>query len=157
MTLKFFSTTIKLVITSVVVVLYIHYFFPQSWGYFTIEPRQPIINVYAVRGGTVSTTSFIATNMSYGMGVSRKGKILFNELRRLLNANKNMAWKPLNKASISSITQRENYNIITTGNKSNLFYGKFLIIKSDRPSGTILKNHRKFIPKEQYILAEIKR
>ena len=154
--LKFFSALIKIFITVAVVILYIHYFLPQSWGFFTVEPRQPLITVYAVHNTIVDKKSFLANNMSYGMGVSRKGKILFDQLFRLLNTNKNLVWKTFNEDSLFYITQNEPYTVVSTGNKNSAYRGKFLFTKTDRPSDTVLRNRQKFVQAKQYILADIR-
>ena len=81
---KFLSAVTKLSITACTVILYLHYFIPQSWGFFTIEPIQPLLNAYTVHNGVINNKSLIANNMSYGMGISRKGIILFNGLVKLI-------------------------------------------------------------------------
>ena len=152
---KFLSAVTKLSITACTVILYLHYFIPQSWGFFTIEPIQPLLNAYTVHKGVINNKSLIANNMSYGMGISRKGIILFNGLVKLIESNKNLVWKPLNEDSIYYITQHKIFIKITANNNISFYKGKFLFTKTGRPSYTVLKTKEKFVPFKQYILADI--
>jgi len=157
MVLKSVFIIIKLLLTVIVVVLYIHYFFPQSWGYFTKEPLQPLITVYKIDNSIADKEPFLLNNMSYGMGVSRRGKILFNQLMKLLNANKNFKWLPLREDSLSYITQHGTYTLaLLNSNNNNICPGKFVIIKTERPTSTVLINRKKFVPAKQYTLADIR-
>ena len=154
--MKLLPILIKLLITALVVILYIHYFFPQSWGYFTIEPRQDMIEVYKIQNGTVGKRPFLLNNMSYGMGISRKGKISFDQLIRLLNANTNLEWRPLRRDSLQHSIKNGPYNLITAENKYGVYRGKFLFIKTDRPAREVLKDNRKFVPTKQFLLVDVK-
>jgi hypothetical protein len=107
MILKSVFTIIKLLLTVMVVILYIHYFFPQSWGFYTIEPKQPLYDIYVIHDGMADKKSLIKNNISYGMGISIKGKILFNELYGIVN--KNLPWKQLIEDSLNYITTHETY------------------------------------------------
>lgn len=93
--------------------------------------------------------------MSYGMGVSWKGKILFTDLYDIAK-NKNLPWRPLIEDSLDYITQDENYILISTGSKYAAFKGKFLITKTSRPSYEMIKEGGRFHPLTQYILADIR-
>ena len=66
---------IKLPVIVVVVILYIHYFLPQNWGYFAMKPAKTFFNVYRVHDGIVQKKPLIPNNMSFGMGVSRNGRV----------------------------------------------------------------------------------
>jgi len=157
MVLKSVFIITKLLLTVIVVILYIHYFFPQTWGYFTKEPLQPLITVYKIDSSVTGKEPFLMNNMSYGMGVSRKGKILFNQLMKLLNTDKNFKWLPFNDDSLSYITQHGNYTLaLIDNNDNNIIPGKFVVIKTDRPTSAILKNQEKFVPRKQYTLADIR-
>lgn len=108
-----------------------------------------------VHNGIADKEPFLKNNMSYGMGISLKGKILYNELYRITN-NKNLPWKLLIEDSLNYITQHENYILISTGSEYATFRGNFLITKTERPSYLILKNGEGFHPSKQYILAGIR-
>jgi len=136
------------------VVLYIHYFIPQSWGFYTIEANVPLYNIYKVHNGIADKTTLIKNNMSFGMGMSRKGKILFDELYKIIN--KDLPWKSLNEDSISYITHNNKYTLIPNPSKDGTLNGNFLITKTDRPSYLNLKNDEKFHPAKQYILVDIR-
>ena len=106
--LKFFSAIIKLFITTGVIILYIYYFFLQSWGFYTTESKQPLYNLYMVHNGIADKEPFPKNNLSYGMGISLNGRILYNELYSIID-NKNIPWKPLIEDSLNYITKDGNY------------------------------------------------
>jgi hypothetical protein len=151
-----FTVLIKLFITVCSVIFYIHYFFPQSWGFFTIEPAQPLLNAYPVHNGEISKVPLIANNMSYGMGVSRKGIVLFNGLVKLIGANKNLSWRSLNEDSIQYIAHHDAYIEVTTDKSISFYRGNYLLIKTERPSAFVLKNNLKFLPAKEYLLVDVK-
>src|SRR5258706_14218158 len=100
MFLKSILTGIKLSVVMVVVILYIHYFFPQSWGFYTIESKQPLYNIYMVHSGIADKEPFLKNNLSYGMGISLKGRMLYNEIYNIVD-NNNLPWKPLIEDSLN--------------------------------------------------------
>jgi hypothetical protein len=154
--LKLSFSAIKILITALTVIVYIHYFHRQSWGYFTIDPKEPLINIYAVNEGALSNVPVIKNNMSYGMGISRKGIFLYNELANIISANNNLVWKKLNEDSLSYI--------VTTGKDVGLISyddlgigkGRFLITKTERAPFQTIKAKKKFIPAEYYTLTDIR-
>lgn len=154
MSIRLINAILKLPVIAMVVVLYIHYFFPQSWGFYTIKSNLPLYNIYVVRNGIVDKTPLIRNNFSYGMGISRKGKILYSELYDI--ANKNLPWKHLNKDSLRFYTLYDKYTPIAAGREPPNFKGQFLITKTSRPSFLDLKNGEQFHPSVQYILANIR-
>jgi hypothetical protein len=153
--LKVSSSIIKLFITVGVIILYIHYFFPQSWGFYTLEPKQPLYNIYIVHNGILNEKQLIRNNLSYGMGISMKGRILFSELYMIID-NKNLLWRPLIEDSLNYIIKHGNYISISTGNEYSAFKGNFLITKTVRPSYSDLKNGKKFYSSKYYILTNIR-
>jgi hypothetical protein len=155
LSLKFFSSLVKLFITAAVIVLYLHYFIPQSWGFYTIDSNIQLYSIYEVHNGIADKVPLIKNNMSYGMGMSRKGKVLFDELYIIIS-NRDLPWKRLNKDSLGYITQHENHISLYNFNKESALRGIYLITKTDRPSYEILKNGQQFIPSEQYILTDIR-
>jgi hypothetical protein len=155
LSLKFFSVIIKLFITTVVIVLYLHYFIPQSWGFYTIESNIPLYNIYKVHNGIADKVPLIKNNMSYGMGMSREGKILFDELYGIVN-NKNLTWKVLIEDSLNSLTLHNKFTRLSSLGKDVTFKGFFLVTKAYRPSYNILRSGEKFRPSQQYIMVEIR-
>lgn len=151
--LKFFSAIIKLFITSVVVILYIHYFLPQNWPFYTAEPNIPLYNIYRVQNGIADKSPLIKNNMSYGMGISRKGKILLTELYSIIE-NNDLPWKLLNQDSL--IIQHNNYIVLERAGENATFRGNFLITKTNRPSYLNLVSGELFLPAKRYILADIR-
>src|SRR5258706_10192000 len=112
MFLKSVFTIIKLSLVVMVVVLYIHYFFRQSWGFYTIESKQPLYNIYMVHNGIADKERFLKNNLSYGMGISLKGRMIYKELYNIID-NKNVSWKPLIEDSLNYITQYGNYILLS--------------------------------------------
>ncbi len=74
------SIATKISVILVVASLYIHYFLPQNWGYFVKKPAQSFFNVYRVHNGAIQNSALIDNNMSYGIGISRKGRVYYKEL-----------------------------------------------------------------------------
>ena len=155
MVLKSVFTAIKLFVIALVAILYIHYFIPQSWGFYTIEPRQPLYNIYIIRNGIADKTALIKNNISYGMGISLKGKMLYTELYSIIG-NKGLVWKPLIDDSLDYITQHGNYTLISSAIGLTAFKGKFLVTKTNRPSYLMLKKGEWFNSLRQYVLADIR-
>src|SRR5688572_30188575 len=112
-----------------VVILYIHYFLPQSWGYFVVKPVQTFFNVYGVHHGIVQTTPLIPNNMSFGMGISRKGRVYYKELIKILNDNKHIPWKSLPEGEFSLLSLAD-YDTLYIDNAKRFFTGKMLITSS---------------------------
>lgn len=154
MALKPVVIIIKLSLTAMVVILYIHYFIPQSWGFFTLESKQPLYNIYTVHNGVADKKPFLKNNFGYGMGISMKGKIIYSELYNIIN--KNLVWKPLIEDSINYITQHGNYIILSTVSEYAALRGNFLITKADRPSYIMIKSGRKLHLQKQYVLVDIR-
>lgn len=152
---KTIFTITRLLAVAMVVVLYIHYFFPQSWGFYTIESNIPLYNIYPVHNGIADKSPLIKNNMSYGMGISMKGKILYNELYSIIN-NKNLPWKILKADSLNNIARDGGYIVISTGTENNIFSGKFLITKTGRPTYLTLTHSENIHALKQYILADIR-
>ncbi len=142
-------------VIAVIVVLYIHYFYPQSWGFFTIKPKQPIIDAYIIHDGVADTERFFSNNMNYGMGICRKGIVLYTALRRLIDKNKNLEWKTLKEDSITYISQHGTYTSILC-DADSIYKGRFLFIKTERPSDTTIINHEKVVAVKKYILADVR-
>ena len=93
--------------------------------------------------------------MSYGMGVSLKGKILYSELYKIIK-NNTLPWKPLIEDSLNYITRYENYILISTDSEYGSFKGNYIITKTERPSYLMLKNGKQLHPVTQYVLADIR-
>jgi len=155
MFLKSIFTIVKLSVVVMVVILYIHYFFPQSWGFYTIEAKQPLYNIYMVHNGIADKEPFLKNNFSYGMGISLKGRMLYNKLYGIID-NKNLTWKTLIEDSLNYITQHGNYISLSGSSEYAALRGNFLITKTDRPSYLMLKSGGQFHASKQYILADIR-
>jgi len=154
--LKVFFTAVKILVTVLIVIAYFHYFRHQSWGYFTIDPKGPLINIYAVNEGILSNGPVIKNNMSYGMGISRKGIFLYNELANIILTNKNLVWKKLNEDSLSFIvTAAKDVGLI---NHDDLKVGKgrFLITTTERVPFQTINAKKKFIPAAFYTITDIR-
>jgi len=113
-----------------------------------------MINIYRVENGIANNKPLIQNNMSYGIGISRKGRVLFKELAKLINDNKNLSWKPLDEDSLSNVIKYGNF-IFISGN-SHFYKGKFLITKAEQLSDSSIKSGAGFNPARQYILGEIR-
>ena len=146
--------TAKLLLLAPVMILYIHYFLPQNWGFFIKKPNAGMINVYKVDNGNISGP-FIQNNMSYGMGVSRKGRVLYKELSILINDHKNLVWQFLDKDSLSQLIRNGSY-ILIPRNTNKFYKGKYLITRAEQLSDSAIKSGTAFIPTPQYALAEIR-
>lgn len=152
---KYMFTASRLLITMVVIYLYIHYFFPQSWGFYTVYPNVPLYDIYSIQNGKLNRTPLLGNNLSYGMGISRKGKLLYSEIYYII-IKKGLIWKPLIEDSINNIVARGNYISISTTNKSIIPKGKFLITQINRPTYLNLKKGELFQPLKQYILIDVR-
>ena len=155
MVLRSIFTFIKLLMVTMVVILYIHYFIPQSWGFYTVEPKQSLFNIYTVHNKIVDKKSLIKNNLSYGMGVSRKGVSLYHQLQKIIS-NNNITWKLLNNDSLNYIIQQGKFATLAKATKGDAFEGFFLITKTSRPSYSDLKSGKRFQPLTQYVLADIR-
>ena len=156
MTSKFIFAITKATIITSVVILYIHYYNHQSWGFFTIEPKQPIVEAYKIQNGIADKERVFSNNTNYGLGMCRKGIVLYTALRKLTDKNKDLEWKPLDEDSITSITKHGKYVNISTKALEGIYKGKFLITKTERPSDSTIINHQKFVALKKYILADVR-
>ena len=75
----------KILLILPVIILYIHYFFPQRWGFFILKPRSAGINIYPIHDGKAIKDKGIRNNVSYGLGISRQGRFYYKELSRLID------------------------------------------------------------------------
>lgn len=144
----------KLVLSSAVLVLYLHYFLPQNWGYFVTKPSPVFYNVYRVDKGIAQSTSLINNNMSFGMGISRRGRLLYKTLIETIANNKSVVWKPLPKAP-NSFLLPDSFDTIYVDKEKNYFTGPLLIISSVWPSDSTIRSKKPIRMAQQYILAFI--
>lgn len=156
MLLRLVFTISRFVVIAVIVVLYIHYFYPQSWGFFTIKPNQPVIDAYVIHDGVADKEKFFSNNMNYGMGICRKGIVLYTALRKLIDKNKKgLEWITLNEDSIAYITQHGIYTSLNS-DAGGIYKGRFLFIKTERPFESAIINREKFPAVKKYILADVR-
>ncbi len=90
------------------------------------------------------------------MGISRKGRVYYKELIKLLNNNKHIVWKPLHEGSLSFIVQNMNYDTVYIDNAKSFLTGKLLITHIERPSDSMILNDKLLPEGKQYILAVTK-
>ena len=108
-----------------------------------------------VHNGIADKERFLKNNLSYGMGISLKGRMIYKELYNIID-NKNVSWKPLIEDSLNYITQYGNYILLSRSSEYYALRGNFLITKTDRPSYLMLKSGEQFHPSKQYILVDIR-
>ena len=145
------SAIIKVPVIAVVVIIFIHYLLSQNWGYFTVKPAQTFYTIYRIHNEVIENSPLIYNNMSYGMGISRKGRVYYKELIKLLNNNKHIPWKPLHEGSFSFLSDDANYDTIYIDNEKSFFTGKFLLTSSERLSDTMILKHKLMPVAKQYI------
>lgn len=144
----------KLLLLLPVIILYLHYFFPQRWGFFILKPRSAGLNIYQVLDGKIVSTSILHNNVSYGLGISRKGRFLYKELSRLIDENKNLSWKPLHDSPLTFVAD-STYTIISY-RTYGFEPGKYLITKTQAIADSSILKSKEIIPVMQYSLAEIR-
>ena len=154
--LKFSLLIIKIFITGLTIILYFHYFHRQSWGYFTIEPRQPLINIYPINEGVLSNEPAIKNYMSYGMGISRRGIILYNQWAKIITTDKNLVWKKLNADSLASIIKNEKDISLINFDDLGIGKGRFMLTKAETVPFETIKKNKEFIPSQFYTITEIR-
>lgn len=145
---------VRIVSIATVIVAFFHYFIPQSWGFYTIQANHPIYNIYTINNGVVEKDPVLKNNFTYGMGISKKGKILYGELYSIIN--KKIEWKFLNEDSLNFLIHYGEYGNIPADHEYPDFKGDFLIIKTARPHYLDLKNKEHLHSSRQYVLAHIR-
>lgn len=155
MLLRSIFSGVRICLVATVIALYIHYFIPQSWGFFTIEPRQALMDAYRIHDdGIVDKQRVFSSNVNYGMGISRKGIVLFTALFTLID-KKNLQWRILNEDSLAYLAKHGTY-VRMNGDAQGIYKGKFLITKIDRPPDSVIVKGDKFPAVKQYILADVR-
>lgn len=144
----------KLVLSSAVLVLYLHYFLPQNWGYFVTKPSSVFYNVYRIDKGIAQSTPLINNNMNFGMGISRRGRLLYKTLIETIASSKNVVWKPLPKPQ-NSFLLPDSFDTIYIDKEKNFFTGPVLITSSVWPSDSTIQSKKPIQVVQQYILAFI--
>lgn len=148
---KSFLFWVKLALLALVLIFYFHYFFPQNWGFFTVKPIQPMLKIYEVHDGIIQP---MHNNMSYGLGISRKGRITYHQLSTLSKRNINLTWRTFTPDSLSG-NAFHNFSLINGGKKLSI-KGKFIIIKEEQLFNPSLNfKTLQSLPRE-YTLAEIR-
>jgi len=150
---SFFLFT-KLALIVPVIILYIHFFFPQNWGFFTVKPSQPVLKIYEVSDRYIH---LMHNNLSFGMGTSRKGRMIYHQLTTLSKRNINLTWRPFITDSIFQGNTNENFSQVNGGKKLSI-KGKFILIKEDQvlePSLPLNPTTLPVIPQE-YSMVEIR-
>ena len=61
----------------------IQFFFPQGWGFFTRNPREPHYKLYKVEEGVPVLINYSITSSQNRFGLSRKGSRIGMELERI--------------------------------------------------------------------------
>ncbi len=101
----------------------IQFFFPQGWGFFTRNPREPNYKLYRIEEGKLQLVTFKITSPKNYYGLSRKGSRLGIEMHRIKdNLPQPTSWE-------SSKVQLENMQLDTisypcTNTISGLMYVK---------------------------------
>ena len=144
----------KILLILPVIILYIHYFFPQRWGFFILKPRSAGLNIYPIHAGKAENNSIVHNNMSYGIGISRKGRYLYKELSRLIDENKSLSWQPFPDSQTIPVNG-STYTQIPL-NRYGFEPGKYLLTKTQTVPDSFLINNKKIISARQYSLAEIR-
>lgn len=154
--LKIFISTLKIFITAFTLFLYFHYFYHQTWGYFTTNPVQPLINIYAIEQDTISDKPLLKNNMSYGMGISRKGLILYDQLSKLVSNKQRLVWQKLDKDSLACIPKSGKNIAVISSDELGIGQGRFLLTKTERVTFQTASEKKNFTPVEYYVLTEIR-
>jgi hypothetical protein len=141
----------KLALLAPVIIFYFHYFFPQNWGFFTVKPSQPMLRIYEVSGGIIHP---MYNNMSYGMGISRKGRITYHQLSTLSKRNINLTWRTFSTDSILHTNSLHNFDLIPVGKKLSI-KGKYIIVKEQLSKSSLNSKTLQTVPLE-YTVAEIR-
>ncbi|WAC01791.1 SdpA family antimicrobial peptide system protein [Lacinutrix neustonica] len=70
-------------------------FFPQGWGFFTGDPREPKYRLYKIVAGELHLVNFRITSSDNYFGLSRKGSRIGLEVLRIKNKlPQTEAWEP---------------------------------------------------------------
>ena len=94
--------------------------------------------------------------MSYGMGISRKGIFLYNELANIILTNKNLVWKKLHEDSLSFIVTAAKDVGLINHDDLKVGRGRFLITATERVPFQTINAKKKFIPAVYYTLTDIR-
>lgn len=112
----------------------IQFFFPQGWGFFTRNPREPNYKLYKVEDGRLNLVTFKITSPDNYYGFSRKGSRIGMEMHRIKdNLPSSTIWKKstvvLNKIHIDTINFSETKPIegLLYLNEGNYILKEYLI------------------------------
>ncbi len=61
----------------------IRFLFPQGWGFFTRNPREPKYKLYQIKEGQLQLVTFQITSSKNYYGLSRKGSRMGMEMHRI--------------------------------------------------------------------------
>jgi len=61
----------------------VQFFFPQGWGFFTRNPREPNYKLYKVEDGHLRLITFKVTSAENSFGFSRKGSKIGMEMQQI--------------------------------------------------------------------------
>lgn len=133
-------------------------FFPEGWGFFTRNPKEPLMDVYAFGTNNVCK-KILYPNGDYMFGASRYTRVLSYQLGNLLENTKIDLWKTAKDSLVENANKivDTGYIEIPASNKySILKSGRYLLVLTDRLPWLWARNPRNTKPKIKYLIIHIK-
>lgn len=117
----FFSSFKEQVVVSYNCQQFVSLILPQGWGFFTKNPRDPLLEVYKVEKGGI-ITKVTLHNLSYknDFGLSRKARMIGYESAQITNAVPASYWKKNTFSHLNDL-DRKNIFLYTPKTKSKYF------------------------------------
>ena len=148
---------LKLLIILPVVFFYLRNFSKQSWGFFTANPKQVILNAYKAESAGVDPTPVLRNIGSYSFGISRKGRYLYNQMFLTVQSVKSAKWQSFYPDSLNYYAASHPFAALNLkGNEKGLEKGKYVFVTTQRTEDTVINNRLKILKKQQYLLIELK-
>ncbi|HVI48140.1 MAG TPA: SdpA family antimicrobial peptide system protein [Chitinophaga sp.] len=124
------------------------YFMPEGWGFFTRNPREPIIDLYHIdKQNELAPFSKSNASAEFFFGASRLGRRYGMEVSMILKSVASSEWKFFTaqdyKDSISVIKEVE-VPLKTIQNTHYLSKGKYLLVYHEPIPWTYLKHPERF-------------
>jgi antimicrobial peptide system SdpA family protein len=125
--LVFFSSFKEQVFVSVHLQRHIGTIFPEGWGFFTKNPRDPLLDVYKVEDSTLVNVTIRNQSFKNKLGFSRKSRILGYESSVLANEINAKSWSKDKMKNLHDLKEDTVYNIRNKNNR-HLNKGKYLLM-----------------------------
>ncbi|ASE63002.1 MULTISPECIES: SdpA family antimicrobial peptide system protein [Chryseobacterium] len=125
----FFSAFKEQVVVSYNCQQFVSLILPQGWGFFTKNPRDPLLEVYKVeRNGTIIKVTLHNLSFNNDLGLSRRARMIGYESAQITNSIPANYWKKDIYSNLNRLSKNNIYLYNTKAKSKHFNDGLYLFI-----------------------------